>query len=219
KNNFLHFTILSVVYMGVLTMIFLYNENYIDWRIIFIDAVWILLAASVLGFWGFRDREETYSHIFRFQSTGAYIYLSLGIICFASLAYFFASGNDPLVEVLEDTVVFSQLAYSIVFFTYVVANFFPAMMEGLAVHKIVYKPKNMPFFTANLAALIGVIAFFLLSKMAAYYQSYSGYYISIANLHALEGDDFVASEYYELSNIYGKETHYGNLALAKMAEK
>src|SRR5690606_31182273 len=54
---------------------------------------------------------------------------------------------------------------------------------------------------------------------AAYYQSYSGYYISIANLHALEGDDFVASEYYELSNIYGKETHYGNLALAKMAEK
>lgn len=219
RTNFTHFAILSVIYMGVLTFIFLYNEGYVSWKIIFIDAVWLLLAATIAGFWGFKRKEETYAHIFHFKPVGACVYLTLAIICFSTFAYFFASAIDPFIDVLKDAVIFSQLAYSIIFFVYVLANFFPAMMEGLQVYKIIYKPRFMPYATAVIAALVGVMAFFFLADKAAYYQTLGGYYISLANLHSVQNDDIVAEEYYKLSNIYGRQTHFGNFALAKMAQK
>ncbi|GEM_PF-2630328 len=218
KNNLFHFMFISIIYLLVLVFIFLYNQNYISWKLIFVDAVWILLVAAIFGFWGFRNKEEIYSYLFQFRPVGAYVYLTLAIICFSSFAFFFVTANDPYVEILEDVVIMSQLSFGFLFFIYVIANFFPAMMEGHPVHKVIYNPKFMPYFSAKMGAFVGFAALFFVMNMAPYYRAFSGYYISLAQLFKLEGKNLLAEEYFKLSNVYGQQTHMGNYALAEVAE-
>jgi len=216
KNNFIHFSILTIIYLLVLALIFLYKEGYISFKIIFIDAVWILIAAILFGLWGFKNKEEVYAYLFSFRPKGAYVYLVLAFICVTSFAFFFATANDPYVEILEQSVLITQLSFGLLFFVYITANFFPVMMEGHPVDKILYKPTFMPYFSAKLASIIGVIALFFLIKMAPYYQAYAGYYISLAQLFRYQKNTLLAEEYFKLSNIYGRQTHMGNYALAQI---
>lgn len=219
QNNLIHFMVLSIAYLGILTLLFLNNERYIDWKMLFIDPFWIFIAATILGIWGYKKRETIYQHLFHFYPQGAFIYLTLAIISMLSIAYFFCTANDAFIDVIEDAIIFSQLGFSLTFILYVISNFYPAMMEGLTVHKIVYKPKTMPYFSARLAGLVGVAAFFILARMMPYYQSYSGYYIGLADLYNLQGEDLLASEYYNLSNAYGNQSHRANLALANIEKE
>ncbi len=218
KSNFIHFTIISIVYLSVLTLIFLHKHHYISWKIVFLDAVWILIAATVLGFWGFKKREDIYAYLFDFRFTGAYLYLSLALITFLSYAYFFVTSNDPYVEVLNDAIIISQLSFGLLFLVYVLSNFVPAMMEGHPVHKVLYKPKFMPYFSARLAGLVGVVALFFVIRMAPYYQVYAGYYLSLAQLFKNQNNNLLASEYFNLANVFGRQTHMGNYSLAELSE-
>ncbi len=218
RNSFVHFAIITIFYLGVLTLIFLHKHHYIEWKIVFLDAVWILVAASAIGFWGFRKKEEFFEHIFPFKPFGAYIYIILAIICFSSYAYFFTTANDPFIDIIDDAILITQMSYGLLFLVYIIANFLPAMAEGHAVHKVLYKPKFMPYFSAKLAALVGVVALFFVIKMAPYYQAYAGYYISLAQLFKAENEHVIASEYFRSANVYGRQTHFGNYGLAEIAE-
>jgi hypothetical protein len=217
KNSLMHFLLIALIYLINIVLVYLYNRKMIDWNPGIVSAFWILPLSAILGIWGFRHRESVYSSMFAFLPTGAILYMSLATICLSTTAYGFTTSNDALLSVIQDAVIYSQIGYGIIFIVYVLANFFPLLMQNVRVYKVVYQPKYMPFFTSRFASLIFVLALVLLSDKKAYYHSFATYYNSVADLFLVVKDPVMAEEYYKLADIYDPKGHRPNYALSSMA--
>ncbi len=217
SNSFVHFFSISIIYLANVLLLYLKNSRRIDWDFYYLDAFWILAATTIIGFWGMRQREERYQNILPFKPHAAVGYLLLAAVCFSTIAYFFATANDPIIETLEDAVVFSQLCLGFMFLLYILFNFRTVLIENLKVYKVVYKPQKMPFFTMRLGGLIGVLGLFLLANQYPLDQAITGYYNGIGDLHRADGKNFLAQEYYKLASIYASTNHRSNYAIGALA--
>jgi hypothetical protein len=214
-----HFLIIGFAYLVNVTLLVLKNARIIDMNIYLLGPFLLLVIATVAGIWGFREREINYQGIFAFRPTGAFIFALMAITTFITLSYFFCSGNDFFIEVVEDAVVFSQLGYGSMFIVYFLANFYDLMRKGANVAKILYKPVRMPYFSYRLAGLIIILALFLRFNKTPYYQSIAGFYSGIGDLYLQIEDYASAREYYELSSSFSTTGHRTNYAMATLEKK
>ena len=218
KNHLFHFLLLSALYLLNVLLVYLRNSRRFDLDIYIIDSFWLFVISALAGIWGFRDRENTYAGIFPFRPTGALLYLTLAIMSFSTIAYFFLTGNDSFIEVIEDAITFSQLGYSIIFIIYVLANFFQLLHNNIGMASVMYKPRYMPYFTARLMGFIVVLGLFLKADWIPYYQAVAGYHSGIGDIYYISGEFPAAREYYKLANNYSSTSHRANFALASIAK-
>ncbi|MGB3851996.1 MAG: hypothetical protein WA958_18645 [Tunicatimonas sp.] len=217
KNTFLHFTAITVIYLANLGLLVLRNIGVIDWDILYLNAFLVLAICTVIGLWSFRDREQQYGYILPFQPLGAYLYASLALITFATLAFFFATANDPVLETFEDTIVYSQLGFGFIFYVYVVANFIQELATNQRVYRVVYQPPNLPYGTMQIVGLVATVAFFARAGLFPFYQAVAGYNNALGDLYQYKGDLFLAEQYYKLGDQYGYKNHRSNYALGALA--
>ena len=217
KNTFLHFTAITVIYLANLGLLVLRNIGVIDWDILYLNAFLVLAICTVIGLWGFRDREAQYQYILPFRPLGAYLYAALALITLATLAFFFATANDPVLETFEDTIVYSQLGYGLIFYVYVIANFIQGLATNQRVYRVVYQPPNLPYGTMQIVGLVATVAFFARAGLFPFYQAVAGYNNVLGDLYQYEGDLFLAEQYYKLGDQYGYKNHRSNYALGALA--
>ena len=217
KNTFLHFAAITIIYLGNLGLLVLKNIRIIDWDILYVNAFLLLAIATLIGIWGFRDREIQYQYIVGFQPLGAYLYLVLAIITFATLGFFAATANDPILETFEDTIVYSQIGYGLIFLVYVIANFVQGLATNERVYRTVYQPPNLPYGTMQIVGLVATVAFFARAGLFPFYQAVAGYNNALGDLYQYEDDLFLAEQYYKLGDQYGYKNHRSNYALGALA--
>jgi len=218
KGGLYHFLIISMVFLVNVAMVLFKNSRIFDWNLYLIGAFGLLTIATIIGIWGYRWRENTYEGTYAFFPSGAFLYLGLAITAHITVAYFFVTGNDPMVECVEDSIVFSQLGFSAIFIVYFLANFFDIMRENADVARVVFKPRRMPYFTSRFAALIVVLGIFLRLHMTPYNQAIAGYYAGIGDLYLKSKDVLAAREFYTLANTFSSTGHRGNYAMATLEQ-
>lgn len=219
KSGLIHFMIITVVFVLNAVMVLLRNNHRIDVDMYVIGSFWLLTIASIVGIWGYRTKEETYGSMFPFYPVGAILFISLAITAHLTISYFFISGNDFFVEVVDDLIIYSQIGFSGLFLVYVMANFFDMFWNNLDISKVLYKPMRMPYFTAKFAAVIVIMALFFKFNQIIYQQTFAGYYTGVADLYLKAEDYLSATEYYELSSMYSGTSHRANYALATMEKR
>ena len=101
--------------------------------------IWLRKAIG-LGVWGFRERAPLLSRVIA-DPYASFLYLGLAVITVATVSYAFATGNDPMVEMFEDVILFSHIGMGLAFFLYVLINFRMPMQRGMAVHKVLFQPR------------------------------------------------------------------------------
>jgi len=219
KNGLYHFLIISVVYLLNVALLLLKNTRTYNPNVYLVGAFLLLTLASVIGIWGYKFRQATYQGMFAFFPQGAFLYLLMAITAHLTLAYFFITGNDFMVEVIEDAIVFSQLAYGVMFLVYFLANFYDLFRQNVNVVKVLYKPMRMPYFTSRLAGLIAILGLFFKFNMTPYNQAVAGFYAGIGDLYLYDEDYLSAREYYNLSTIYSGTSHRANYAMATLEKR
>lgn len=219
KNTLLHFSAITIIYLGNLGLLVLKNIRIIDWDILYVDAFLLLAIATVIGIRGFRDRENQYQYIVSFQPLGAYLYAVLAIITFATLAFFAATANDPVLETFEDMILYSQLGFGIIFYVYAIGNFIQGLATNQRVYRILYRPPNLPYGTLQIVGLVATLAFFARAGLFPFYQAVAGYNNALGDLYQHEGDLFLAEQYYKLGDQYGYKNHRSNYALGTLARQ
>ncbi|MDH5398656.1 MAG: hypothetical protein OEX02_10935, partial [Cyclobacteriaceae bacterium] len=219
-GNWKHFFIISFIYLANLLILYLNETHVIEWDVLPVNHFVLVAISAILGIWGFRQREPQYEYLASFQPGGAIFFLAMGTIFFSSTGYFMANGNDPVIEVFKDIIIYSHFAYGLIFLMYIAANFLSAFTKNLPIHRILYKPQTMPYFTYRLVGLITMAAFiFLQSWKVPVQYSFSGYFNNLGDLYKINGDPLMARGYYEEGSIYGQKNHHSNYGLAKIAEE
>lgn len=220
KNNLTHFYLITTIYLINLFLVYLHETRVIDWDIIYINLFLLLLISALLGIWGFKQREEQYKYLFNFFPFGAVAYLALAVCCFTTIAHFMRTFNDPAIEVFRDFIIYAHLGYGIIFVVYITSNFLDPLKKNMPVHKVLYKPTAMPYFTFRLAGLIAFTAFLVKSNWEVpVNQSVAAWYNGIADMHYSNGESLLAESYYKEAAVFGYKNHKSHYMLGELARR
>lgn len=218
SHNLRHFAIIAAIYMGNLMITCLHEIGAISWNFIYLDLYLLLTVSAVLGLWGMKQRESQYAHVFSFEPVGALIYVALATICFGTIGQLLANWNDPALRVIRDAIIFSQTGFGIIFMVYVFSNFIYLLARNMPVHKVLYNPTRMPYFTYQFAGLIAMLAFVFYSNWREYvYHTVAGFYNTTGDLYALLDNELYAESFYQQGALQAFQNNRSNYALANLS--
>ena len=217
KGSLRHFTLASALYLLNLILYYLQERQYLDWDIFLIGPYWILILSLIAGLWTLRLRQETLSRVMVTEPYGLFLYLALGTLTLSTMAYAAATANNPYLETFEDAILYTHLGMGSALFLYIIANFYGLLRENQRVYKVLYRPQLMPLFTARLAGLIIIVAFFVVRGNYPIFQAQAAYYNGLGDIYAAQGDLIVSQNYYRLGSQYQVRNHRSNYALASLA--
>jgi len=87
---------------------------------------------------------------------------------------------------------------------------------NLQVHKVLYKPTVMPYFTFRFAGLITTFAFFAYSNWkVSVNQAYAGYYNAMGDFHLSQDSVSLAEGYYQRSVFLATRNYHAHYGLAQ----
>lgn len=216
KGSLKHFAIISVIYLLNVFYAYLVSTHAVSGDFLYLNPFAMLLITSILGVWGFRKRDVQYGSFLPFAPYGAYLYMAMAIITFSTISYAFATGNDSLIEVFEDTILFTHFAFGLIFIFYVSFNFGEVFEKNQAVHKVVWQGRQMAYIFASFFAILIMMAFLTKQGFFIQNQIYSSYYIGLGDAYVLEGHEELAKKYYLRSLEYDYQNHRANYIMADL---
>lgn len=213
-----HFLLLNSAYLINLLLAYGIKIGYLDFKIWVLDFFFLFTLSAILSIWGFRQRENQYSSILPADPFGVFFNLTLMLIAFTTLGYLFAVSSDTATVVVRDVVIYSHLGYGLIFFAYILANFVDMLGRNLQVHKVLYKPTTMPYFTFRLMGIFCCLAFLLFDTnyKSQLNQIYAAYYSGYGDLFYAQGEDQVAEGFYNKSVFYRNQNHHAHYGLASI---
>jgi hypothetical protein len=217
SNAAKHFTFISLIYIAYVMITSLKHMGVIDWNFLYVNVYLLLTISGLLGIWGFKLREPQYDQVFTFYPFGAFYYLTLGSIAFIFTAQLLGNANDATLRVIEDVIIFTHTGFGIIFLTYFIANFMSIMGSNIPVHRIIYKPTRMPFFTFRFAGIIASLVFIFYSNWRGYvYDSTGGFYNYVGDLYLLQDDELYGMTFYDQSRSRAFQNNRANYALGTL---
>jgi hypothetical protein len=217
QNSFLNFTIGSLIYLVNIILTYLHNTNHIDWSMIYLSPFAVLLLSIAFGFWNLSKKNALFSNLFDSFSIVYLIHIVGATITLGFVAYAFATGNDPLIEALEDAILYTHIVMGFFFFAYVFFNFLPLFRQKLDVAKIVFKPLQFQLLYFRAGAVLVIFAILVNNQFFPIMQSFSGYYNALADHSAATEQYKLAEAYYKTALGYERQNHKSNYALASLA--
>lgn len=216
-KNLNHLLIISVFYLVNIVLAALHESHVIYWKIIYVDVFLLLTISAIIGFWGFRHREELYSNILSFYPVGSFLYLALATICFITIGQLSGNANDPGIKIFRDIIAFAHVGFGAVFLMYIFSNYSPMLAKNIPVYSVLYRPTRMPYFTFRLAGLIVTLGFVFSNGIRDYvYKGFAAYYNAGADLFILEGNQEYAENFYERAHLQSYGNHRANYSLATL---
>ena len=220
KNSLTHFYLISSIYLINVLLLYLHDRGIIDWNIVYINTYLLLAVSAIIGIWGFQRRAAQFANILGASVNGALIFIIMFVVCFATIAHFTATFNDPALYLIEDVIIYAHLGFDVIFLVYITSNFIEPLGKNMQVYKVLYKPSNMPYFTYCFAGLIACAALVFTAGWSIYvHKGYSAYYNSIADMHYINGELPLADTYYKQGAFYGYQNHKSHYMLANLCEK
>jgi hypothetical protein len=216
KSSLVNFLVISTFYLLNLVLLFLTTTHKIEWNLFMVSPVLLAIIAGVLGIWGFKKRLET-TGLLSSRTAGFWLYLGLFIIALSFAGFAAGTSNDPALEVLEDMVIEGQLAMSVLFLFYMVINFLPLFRQGLAVHKVMYKPLRFGLTQTRLLGFTGLIFLLSTQGLLPVYQAVAGYFNGLGDLYTQTKEYTLAEQYYKMALQQEYQNHKSNYALASLA--
>ncbi len=218
SKSAMHFFLISAIYFVNLTITFLIREKYIFWDIITVNSYFLLAVSAVLGLWGVRQRESLYIDSVENPIHVVFLYLGFFLTTFTTIGFSIGTDNSPLMETLNEIILFVHMGYGIIFLAYVTSNFGPMLMANVHVHKILYQPSTMPFFTFRAMGTIATFAFLSFSSpLISYFdRALAAVYNAQGDIQYTQGELSTAEAYYRKSLVYRNRNHHAHYALATL---
>lgn len=209
-----HFLILSFIYLINVLFAYLQITHMIDWDFIILNPIILLAAATIFGVWGISQRFILYQKVSSSQQVWVLLYLTLGIVAFTTISYLLLSMEDPMLKIISDFIVFTQLAFGLAFLIYVIYNFSSIIEKGHPIKDIIYQPTNLPYSSSKLVGMLILTALvFMRDINYPIWYSLGGYYNSIASYFEDQEDNELAGIFYTKGADLSKKNHKSNYKL------
>ncbi len=217
-QNFKRYTISFVLVFIQLIFLFLQITGQISPGFSNVLCVLFLCALVCTGFWNLNLKQSiinlslntSFNTLLQF-----YLVIICFVFCFWSYQHF--TVNQPMIEWLQDILVFSQLAMTIAFFLYIFINFYIIAKQKYSIFPILYKPYTYKFYYFR---GLGLLLFFLLGS----YQNFKildavriGYFIAIGDFENAKNNSKSSEINYKQALSIDFLDHRANYSLGHLA--
>ena len=220
RTNLRHFFILTIIYLINLVLLYLKNAKILELDIIYFEDFYILVISAVLGLWGI-NKNPAFEKILPFNPAGAVLYVVLGGLTFATLSYASASASSSMVAAFKDIIVYTHLAFGVVFLVGTMLNYRTRQPPNKSVYEDFYEDedtKYLPNYIARGISFLVITAMLLKVNSLPLKQVYSGYLNGLADAHSVNNQPVLADIFYQKAldqDYYSSRTQYTLATLAK----
>lgn len=213
KGNERHFIIVSLIYLGFVTLYFLKKAGIYANTLAFLNPYFLLPVSVAVSLWTLKHKQEFLEENLSVSLDIRHFLIALGLTGFSFLSTSFIDGNDPGYESFHYLITYVHLGLGGLFFLYIIMNFIDALIGGHAVYRIVYRERNFPYATAKLVGFIAVAAFFFMASKEPLRLIQGARYNYLGDYERLLKNDLVADRYYEQGSVFAYNNHYSNYQL------
>jgi hypothetical protein len=214
NKRILHFLALTFIYLVNILLSYLQITHVINWNFISVNPIILLAAASIFGLWGISHRFVLYKNVNSEQKIWVLLYLGVAVMAFLTINYLLFSLEDPMLKIISDFIIFTQLALGVSFMIYIVYNFSSVIEKGYSIKEILYKPQNLPHVTYRLVGIVILTALVLMRDIKyPIWYSLGGFYNSVASYFEDQGNDELSIVFYERGADLSKNNHKSNYKL------
>lgn len=214
KNSLLNFLFIAGLYLFSVLLLYLKITRQTENNFLYLSPFVLYVISVVIGSWSLAKRTET---SLPFREAAVWLYTGLGLVTTAIMAFVIFTDNNPLIEVFEDAIIYSQLAIGTVFTGYIGLNFWPLFKQGKAVYKVMYKPIRILQPQVWLIGGMGVVTLVSLNRFHSLDQVQAGHYNALGDLHTATREYAIAEQYYQLALDLDFQNHKSGFSLASLA--
>ncbi len=214
KNSLLNFLFITGLYLFSVLLLYLKITRQTETNFLYLSPFILYVVSVILGIWSLAKRTET---SLPFREAAVWLYVGPGLVTTGVMAFVVFSDNNPLIEVFEDAIIYSQLAVGTVFTGYIGLNFWPLFKQGKAVYKVIYKPIRILQSQVWLIGGMGVVTLVSLNRFHSFDQAQAGHYNALGDLHLVTREYVVAEQYYQLALDLDFQNHKSGFSLASLA--
>ncbi len=216
-NVNVHLIILSLIYLGNLVFFFLRQIGAFDLGIWLVEPVYIFFLSSLIGFWGIQYRfiQSEFTIGNRIGLSVLYLALILASVLIWCLGVF--TKNDPLLDYLENVVLYTHIPFGTFFLLYLIANFVEVLKQNAPVERAVYKPFKLKYFHMRMGSLIFTLAILLFANAPVVNEFKAGTYNMMGDYFLSIGNKTYAKEYYQAAKRVGYQSFKANYTLGHLA--
>ncbi|MBS9522844.1 hypothetical protein KI659_02335 [Litoribacter alkaliphilus] len=153
-----HFVTIFIIYLIALIFVYLDITGNATFGFPIVPIPFLFLLVGALGFLEVHLKTKQIEQPYPFPSIGKNFYLigfAIAIFTYWKAAF---SVNQPMHDFLRHGFIYTQIAFSTLFFAYVLANFSNLMNSGQMVHRVLFEPKLFAYIHMRLGALIGMLS-------------------------------------------------------------
>ncbi|AEI49631.1 hypothetical protein [Runella slithyformis] len=214
KNSLLNFLFITGLYLFSVLLLYLKITRQTESNFLYLSPFVLYTISVILGIWSLAKRTET---SLPFREAAVWLYVGLGLVTTGVMAFALYTDNNPLIEVFEDAIIYSQLAVGTVFSGYIGLNFWPLFKQGKAVYKVMYKPIRILQSQVWLIGGMGVVTLVSLNRFHSLDQARAGHYNALGDLHMVTREYVLAEQYYQLALDLDFQNHKSGFSLASLA--
>ena len=217
NNRIKHFLFLTLIYLANVLLAYLKITHVIEWDILILNPFILLGIAAILGVWGMSHRYVLYKKVEPNQPTWVLFYMLIAVMSYSTIIYLMLSMEDPLLKIIGDFVIYSQLALGTAFLLYILYNFIKVIELGYSIKDILYKPQNLPHMTYRLVGIVILTAIVFMKDIKyPIWYSYGGYFNSVADYFYSHDDLETAEVLYAKGADLSFKNHKSNYKLGMM---
>ncbi|TDQ19315.1 hypothetical protein DFQ04_1136 [Algoriphagus boseongensis] len=166
-------TILGVIYFLLLIGLLLDLKGEVNIPFPIFSPLFLVIPIGVLGWFSTNQKILQEPNLAASPSKIRLLYILGFAVLLWLLGKIQISANQPAKEMVKHLLVYSQMAFSLFFFIYLISNFLNVMNTGKAVHRILFKPYSLPYYHLRIGGIIGtlVITIYLEAIIAAQFNS------------------------------------------------
>jgi cellulose synthase operon protein C len=218
KTNTYNFLLISLLYLGNILLTLLNRMNIINWDMFYFSEYQMLGLSTIAGFFVYRRRLESFGEVIPFQPFGAFFYLVLAAITWASIGYAHATGNLSIIRSLKEFILFGHFGISLAFVIFILYNYTVYINDNLPVYEVILqKSKNLIHYV-RIGGIIITASLIANHHNITIDYAFAGYYANIADVYMHEKDYPIASQYYKKVAEYKEFDFKRTLGVAAIAE-
>jgi tetratricopeptide (TPR) repeat protein len=153
-----HISIISLIYLLFFLFLLLRITGNVQWDITTPPLMVLFLPVAVLGYFETKRKLTQIEQPYAFAAVGEGLYLlgfAITILVFWKAEF---SMNRPMMDFLDHVFIYSQLAFGLLFYAYLMANFGSLMNHGAQVENVLFKPKFFAYYHMRIGAMLALLS-------------------------------------------------------------
>lgn len=212
----LHYSIFILLYLSYLVSQYLYLSKNSSMELFFISPTILFISSAIVGIWSMKDKSLLWYKSLPFYPFGATLYLCWALFSTSFVAMAHAFQNDPILEIVDDFVLFAHIGVGLGFFLYVfVYSSSRSISKNIGIVESLFTTHATSMFSVYGAAVLVTLSFVFYSNIFSLKQAYAAYYNYLGDAFAQSTNADLSYSYYKQSLDYEFQNHHANYALGQ----